>query len=240
MKSRGLDDLEQQAALASRLMPLAQLVNDSQIIQTVMHYRNQGYSDEQIESAIARKVQQSSGEQAEGEDQPEFDSLEEQVAYIVEKKLNEQIAPLKNEFQSTKAQQEEATVLQHNDNVFASALKDFDYDPTRMNNGQTKAMVNVMTKLYPNVDYRTHKFTKDQAEVIIEKSIGRRKGAVKKRKEAQQVTRQASAPQVMPGNTGGAKSTKKNFQGESPMKISTMNERIRDWSSLFKEKTPTR
>lgn len=235
----GMSADEMQNAL-SDVMPLVTAVEESPLMRQILHWRGQGYSEEQIKEGIANIVQQGKksegkGEGQEAEDTQEFDSIEDQVTYLVEKQTtklyDEHIKPIKEEYNSLKNTAAQQDVFSNNNNVLSGVLKKYGYNAEYMNDGQVKKMRRVMQDYYPGYDIMKHKLTTKQAELIIRDSLGHRKGAIKEARKSQNLVRQAGAPKVMGGRSSKT-SRKPLAEGEYRTNV-TLDQRIRNVKELF-------
>lgn len=235
-KSQDFEEIEQRAALADKLMPLVQLMDNSELMQNTLYYKQQGYTDEQIAEAIFKHY--GVEEQDTTEQTKEYDNIQDEIRDIVSQVMKERLGPVEKELNMTKEQQTLQATQSHNDMVFADALRSHDYDPSLMNKGQQKKIVKTINELYPNEDYSKYQFSKAQANHIINTALGRRKGAKKASSQARNIARQASADRVIPGNSPGARQNK--GKGKSPQQnaenIVSFTQRISNWGNLFKDK----
>lgn len=110
---------------------------------------------------------------------------------------SQQLEQQLNTLQSQKIVEETAN---HNSRVFDNALADLGLDYDSKND--IPRIQEAVVALYPNIDPRTTKFNKQQAEAILQYA-GLKRRSAKTTSKIQQVTKAKSAPRVL----GGSKSS---------------------------------
>lgn len=132
---------------------------------------------------------------------PYMDELDDTQKQIYMKVKDEEARRVQLEKQLAEIQNERLvdSVANHNSKVFDSALSDLGLDYE--GNADIPKIQKAVADLYPNIDPRTFKFNKQQAEAILRYS-GLQKRGSKTSAKIQQVNKAKTAPRVV----GGSKS----------------------------------
>ena len=188
--------------------------------------RIQGYSDHDILNHLQEIVAMNTQPEQHNDD-PYFDSLDDtqRQAYKRMQDRLEQEAQQRQEMdKQLKAMQVERyteATISHNQKVFDEALarNGYDYKGTEDEN---KRVHEAMQALFPGVDPRRARFSKDQVDAIFSRAgLGRRTN--KAATQIKQATKASSAPRVV----GGSKSAGNNRRAAQPHPISSPDERQR-------------
>jgi len=221
--------------------PIINEFKGSKILQDIYYYRQQGYSDDDIKKGL---VQMWSGDgNTIEEEEPEFDTIEEKVEYLVQKRLEERLQPLQKQFQAVEGQRTAETIMKHNGSVLEKALSNVGYSPDQLTLAERTAIDNSFATLYPGVDPTRYKLTPAQANVIVKDALSR--GGVEKaqktlaktkpsnkKKNVNSAAKNAKATRTIPGRSVRSGSEPQNvFQP----KIVSEAERRKIVNDLFKD-----
>lgn len=235
-KNGDLDVGEYQKAIRSAA-PLIRSYRDSTLLQNIYQYRLQGYSDEQILQHYIQNVGKQ-GEQAKAE--PEFATIEEQVAYKVEQELKKHLEPIKQQVNSTQQQKVAEEVSYNNYNVLKTALKKrYDVDIDSLGDVERQAITQSILDMLPNADTATLKLTQPQAYMAMRdamEKINIQKERSSKAKKITNAFKNNKAPKIMSGvpNRGVRESSKpmnEPRRGMTKDEIKTANSKL--WENLF-------
>lgn len=219
-KGRLYDELYQQASQiyqqAQQSKELVDFVARDPILSRMTFMRAQGFSTEDILNDIQTIMQNMSTNTTPAD--PYLDELDESQKQIYlqmrrqQEEESQKRQQLEQQLASLQAERTVETVATHNSKVFDVALSDLglDYDAKNDIPKIQKAVVD----LYPNIDPRTFKFNKQQAEAILQYA-GLKRRAAKTTSKIQQVTKAKAAPRVL----GGSKSSGTNKRQVPPSSI---------------------
>lgn len=146
---------------------------------------------------------------------PYLDELDDaqKNMYLQMKRQQEEVATksqqLEQQLQSLQSQKLVEDTANHNSRVFDNALADLGLDYDSKND--IPRIQEAVVALYPNIDPRTTKFNKQQAEAILQYA-GLKRRSAKTTSKIQQVTKAKSAPRVL----GGSKSSGTNKRQVPP------------------------
>lgn len=229
-KGKHFDELYRQAmALQNQAVQskeLVEFVARDPISSRIVTMRIQGYSDHDILKHLQEIVAMNTQPEQQNDD-PYFDSLDDtqRQAYKRMQDRLEQEAQQRQEMdKQLKAMQAERyteATISHNQKVFDEALarNGYDYKGTEDEN---KRVHEAMQALFPGVDPRRVRFTKDQVDAIFSRAgLGRRTN--KAATQIKQATKASSAPRVV----GGSKSAGNNRRAAQPHPIGSPDERRR-------------
>jgi len=231
-ESNPAEELKEYREVVKGVEPLLDTVNNSALLQQVLQWKDQGYSDQQIMQGLTTYVLRDTQQQQQGgEDIPE--ETKQWLAYI-EKIVEDKLAPVKNKLQESESNARTRSTISQNELVFEQALKKYYYTPELLSTGQKKKLTQAIKGAYPNMDIKKINLTKESAEMIVNYALGPRKGAVKEKSKVKQFAKQAQAPTIMPGL--GIKTQARQKGAYQPPKSATIGDRQRTWHELFIEK----
>lgn len=229
-KGKHFDDLYRQAVAlqnqAVQSKELVEFVARDPISSRIVTMRIQGYSDHDILNHLQEIVAMNTQPEQYTED-PYLDSLDDtqRQAYKRMQDRLEQEAQQRQEMdKQLKAMQIERyteATINHNQKVFDEALARNGYD-YKGSEDENKRVHEAMQALFPGVDPRRVRFSKDQVDAIFSRAgLGRRTN--KAATQIKQATKASSAPRVV----GGNKSAGNNRRAAQPHQISSPDERQR-------------
>lgn len=202
----------------------------------IIEFRKRKYTDDQILYGLW-KLRQDAGA---AEVEPEFTTVEEAVEYRLNKRIKEEIEPLKRSLYERAVAEEQEKMMETNNIILDSVVRQYGWEVAEIyeNEAAMKKMGTVLKQLYPGLSLATQKLSQLQAEALIEKSIGVKSEATPEAsKLAKQIISKAkpsiaaikknnSAPKVLgSGNTKGKR-------GEES-RLSKIEQRERKISELF-------
>lgn len=178
---------------------LVDFVAADPILSRMTYMRANGYSQEDILNDLTQIVGTMNQNQ---NTDPLLDDMDESQKQIYLKLKEEEARRLQIEQQVAAMQNERTlqTVAQHNAQVFDTAVNGLGLNYT--GEADIPKIQKAIAELYPNVDPRTFKFNKSQAEAIL-RYAGLGKRVSPTQTKIQQVAKAKTAPRVV----GGSKST---------------------------------
>lgn len=220
----------------TNVRPLIDRVSTSPLLQQVLKWQDDGYSEVQIMQGLANHVAQQTGVKQAPQQEPEDDGMDEsqrafmnQLLKNVENVINNRLGPVQNKVAQTEKQRQEEAMMAYNEKVFEQALDKYYYKPDLLSEGQRRKLAKAIRDAFPNSDLRAIKLQPTTAEMIVGYALGPRKGAVKAKKEAKQFAQQAAAPTIMPGV--GMKT--KNIRPDSTPRVNTIAGRRNAFQELI-------
>ena len=219
-KGKMYDELYQQASQiyqqSQQSKELVDFVARDPILSRMTFMRAQGFSTEDILNDIQTIMQNMSPGTTQSD--PYLDELDEnqkQVYLQMKRQQDEESAKrqqLEHQLASLQAERTVETVATHNSKVFDVALADLGLDYNAKND--IPRIQRAVVDLYPNIDPRTFKFNKQQAEAILQYA-GLKRRSAKTTSKIQQVAKAKAAPRVL----GGSKSSGTNKRQVPPSSI---------------------
>jgi len=180
-------------------------IEKNQMIQNIIGWQSQGFSDEQIIEGMFKLHSEAKAKAA--EEPPEFDTISDEVNYYIEKRYGEEIKSLNNQINQLKSKETGAMVEQNNDSVIAQSLQRFGHS-THLEREGLVSLRGAYDKLYPNVDLKNFMLSPDQADALVYLALGSKEGsetASKKKPSVKEtieaITRMASAPKTLKGRS---------------------------------------
>lgn len=183
---------------AQQSKALVDFVAGDPLLARMTYMRANGFSEQDILNDIQNIM--SNMTQNTNTD-PYMDELDDTQKQIYMKVKDEEARRVQLEKQLAEIQNERLvdSVANHNSKVFDSALSDLGLDYE--GNADIPKIQKAVADLYPNIDPRTFKFNKQQAEAIL-RYAGLQKRGSKTSAKIQQVNKAKTAPRVV----GGSKS----------------------------------
>lgn len=219
-KGKLYDELYQQASQiyqqSQQSKELVDFVARDPILSRMTFMRAQGFSTEDILNDIQTIMQNmSTGTTQTDPYLDELDDTQKQVYLQMKRQQDEESAKrqqLEQQLAAMQAERTVETVATHNSKVFDVALADLGLDYDARND--IPKIQRAVVDLYPNIDPRTFKFNKQQAEAILQYA-GLKRRSAKTTSKIQQVTKAKAAPRVL----GGSKSSGTNKRQVPPVNI---------------------
>ena len=229
-KGKHFDELYRQAVVlqnqAVQSKELVEFVARDPISSRIVTMRIQGYSDHDILNHLQEIVAMNTQPEQQIDD-PYFDSLDDtqrQAYKRMQDRLEQEAAQRQEMDKQLKAMQIERyteATINHNQKVFDEALERNGYD-YKGSEQENKRVHEAMQALFPGVDPRRVRFSKDQVDAIFSRAgLGKRTN--KAATQIKQATKASSAPRVV----GGSKSAGNNRRAAQPHPISSPDERQR-------------
>lgn len=230
-KAMAFDDLYREAVnwrdRAQQNDALVRAVASDNFLSTVFTLRAQGRSEADVLRYIATLYPENAGyeEQAPSE----YDDLDPAVAKILSQ-TSKKSEELERELHSIRAREEYQKTVQHNNTVFAEAVKvagvDFAGTPEEL-----QKLVTAAQELFPGADISQLRFTPRQAAAIVkEAGLPKRTspGATAKQKVAQ-VRKNASAPKIINGLKPAGQRQRRSSSSDEP---AGYTKRLENYSKL--------
>ena len=126
-KTKQLEEIEPEIARYQELKPILNKIGGSNMLRNAVTYSMQGYSDDQIIDGLFLlkhpEVREMYDNYAKNkpttvEEEPEFDTIEEEVAYKVKKGIEEHLAPIKEQLNSMSNKEQQAQQYYQAQQVF--------------------------------------------------------------------------------------------------------------------------
>jgi hypothetical protein len=193
---------------------LVRAVAADSFLSTVFTLRAQGRSEADVLRYIA-SLYPENGEPAE-EVYDEFGDLDPAVAKVLSQ-TNKKFEETQRELQTIKDKEAYQGTVQHNNTVFAEAVKSAGVEFTGSQQ-ELQKLVSAAQELFPGADISQMRFTPRQAAAIVkEADLPRRTspGATAKQKVAQ-VRKNASAPKIINGLKPAGQRQRKNVDSDEP------------------------
>ena len=189
-KTKQLEEIEPEIARYQELKPILNKIGGSNMLRNAVTYSMQGYSDDQIIEGLFLlkhpEVKEMYDNYAKNkpttvEEEPEFDTIEEEVAYKVKKGIEEHLAPIKEQLSSMSNKEQQAQqyyqaqqVFENNDRLINS-LVERHYGSIEVNNENITKLQNAFVKLgygKTGADISRVALNEDQAEALLYKAYG--------------------------------------------------------------------
>lgn len=200
-----------------QVKPLIENIKTDPTLQKYVQYRANGYGDgDVIDGMFLQRHPELQGlindyysgrtpqAQQQEETIPEFDTVEEEVAWHVDRrvqaKLNElvpQLTQLQQKQSTYEEQQVRQNVRLNNDAVMMKAFSEFGHDGNAMGKEELSSVAEAMQDLYPGVDFSKAAITPAQAKRIVQASLGRKTSA-SKTPDTKTYIKNASLPKINP------------------------------------------
>lgn len=219
-KGQHFDELLQQAQIlqqqANQSKALVDFVARDPVLSRMTYMKANGYTEQEILNDLQQIVSNMNQNQTD----PYLDELDDTQKQIYLKVKDEEARRIQLESQLQALQQERMTesIATHNSKTFDEALAETGLNYT--GEADIPKIQKAITDLYPNVDPRTFKFNKQQAQAILRYAgLGKRGSATSTK--IQQVNKAKAAPRVV----GGSKSSGTNKRQVQQKLGNSMEER---------------
>lgn len=218
-KTKQLEEIEPEIARYQELKPILNKIGGSNMLRNAVTYSMQGYSDDQIIEGLFLlkhpEVKEMYDNYAKNkpttvEEEPEFDTIEEEVAYKVKKGIEEHLAPIKEQLNSMSNKEQQAQqyyqaqqVFENNDRLINS-LVERHYGSIEVNNENITKLQNAFVKLgygRTGADISRVALNEDQAEALLYKAYGTPKT---QQQAPSLLNKTADLPNIMRGTPGKA------------------------------------
>lgn len=218
-KTKQLEEIEPEIARYQELKPILNKIGGSNMLRNAVTYSMQGYSDDQIIEGLFLlkhpEVKEMYDNYAKNkpttvEEEPEFDTIEEEVAYKVKKGIEEHLAPIKEQLSSMSNKEQQAQqyyqaqqVFENNDRLINS-LVERNYGSIEVNNENITKLQNAFVKLgygKTGADISRVALNEDQAEALLYKAYGTPKT---QQQAPSLLNKTADLPNIMRGTPGKA------------------------------------
>lgn len=219
-KGQHFDELLQQAQIlqqqANQSKALVDFVARDPVLSRMTYMKANGYTEQEILNDLQQIVSNMNQNQTD----PYLDELDDTQKQIYLKVKDEEARRIQLESQLQALQQERMTesIASHNSKMFDEALAETGLNYT--GEADIPKIQKAIVDLYPNVDPRTFKFNKQQAQAILRYAgLGKRGSATSTK--IQQVNKAKAAPRVV----GGSKSSGTNKRQVQQKLGNSMEER---------------
>lgn len=194
---------------------LVDFVASDPVLSRMTYMKANGYSTQEILNDLQQFASMENNQT-----DPYLDDLDDaqKKIYLQVKEEQSKRAHLEQQIAAMQAERTAETVATHNSRIFDEALVDLGLDYTGQ--ADIPKIQKAVADLYPNVDARTFKFSKQQAEAIL-RYAGLSKRTSKTNAKIQQVNKAKAAPRVI----GGSKSSGTNKRQVQQKLGNTIEER---------------
>ena len=230
-KTKQLEEIEPEIARYQELKPILNKIGGSNMLRNAVTYSMQGYSDDQIIEGLFLlkhpEVKEMYDNYAKNkptaiEEEPEFDTIEEEVAYKVKKGIEEHLAPIKEQLSSMTNKEQQAQqyyqsqqIYENNDRLINSIVAD-KYGSIEVNNENIEKLQTAFVKLgygRTGADIARIPLNQDQAEVLLYKAYG---NPTKQNTAPSLINKTADLPNILKGTpgqsmTGGANKSQNTY-----------------------------
>lgn len=216
-KTKQLEEIEPEIARYQELKPILNKIGGSNMLRNAVTYSMQGYSDDQIiEGLFLLKHPEvkemydnyAKNKQTVVEEEPEFDTIDEEVAYKVKKGIEEHLAPIKEQLSSMTNKEQQAQqyyqsqqIYENNDRLINSIVAD-KYGSIEVNNENIEKLQTAFVKLgygKTGADIARVALNQDQAEVLLYKAYGT---PTKQKSAPSLINKTADLPNILKGTPG--------------------------------------
>lgn len=207
-----------------KMQPVVNALQSNETAKTVLQYGAQGYSERDIIDGLFLKYHPEAlapltdfynrPQQAAPEVEPEFDTVAEQVAYLTQKGIREELQragliDIANNYkQQTQQQQTERQREDRNrrgNAVFDQVLGQYNlrYEDTTAEERQ--AMGQAFAELYPNFNFATDDVQPYQVAAVYKMAIAPKKEKVQVKEGKGFAVKTSKLPKILPGKGGSGK-----------------------------------
>lgn len=143
--------------------PIIQTVQNSEILQSILYYKSQGYSEDQIKYGLA-KLWSQSGEQK------EYASYEDELKDKLLKEIELRLKPLEQKTQYIETEKQIEAVSQHNNQILRETMNELGI--SELTPEQLREMGKNLAEMFPNTDFRLLRLNKTIAKALIQLVAG--------------------------------------------------------------------
>lgn len=216
-KTKQLEEIEPEIERYQELKPILNKIGGSNMLRNAVTYSMQGYSDNQIIEGLFLlqhpEVKEMYDTYAKNkpntvEEEPEFDTIDEEVAYKVKKGIEEHLAPIKEQLSSMTNKEQQAQqyyqsqqIYENNDRLINSIVAD-KYGSIEVNNENIEKLQTAFVKLgygKTGADIARVALNEDQAEALLYKAYGT---PTKQKTTPSLINRTADLPNILKGTPG--------------------------------------
>lgn len=208
-----------------------QLLNGSELAQMVMYYKSIGKSDQEIADGLqgAWRQHKNIAPPVE-EEEPEFETQDERVKWLVAKSIaefkKEQLDPFIQSQRITEQKRTSDKIRRHNDEMFEVALnKKFGISTKDLDEEDINRVIDTYKILYSNVDIDQHQLSQPVAHIIIKDALGPKYG---KGKSAARVQPRTATEKMLPKTVQG-RPTQPRDGISAPKQAKNETERANNW-----------
>lgn len=189
----------QAAQEVKKSQALVDFVASDPLLARMTYMRANGFSEQDILNDVQQIMMNMNQNQ---NTDPLYDDMDETQKQIMAKVRQEEARreQLEQQLAALQAERMADSVANHNSKIFDEALYETGLDYSGQ--GDIPKIQKAIAELYPHIDPRTTKFTKQQAKVILSQAGLNRRGS-KTSAKIEQVNKAKSAPRVV----GGSKSS---------------------------------
>jgi small-conductance mechanosensitive channel len=138
--------------------PIIETVRQSNLLQQILYYKAQGFTDEQIKEGLAKLTSQE-------QPQKEYQSYEEELKDSLLSEIEKRIKPLEAKATQIETEKMLREVSEHNNQLFKEVLAKEGMG--ELSQEDIKKIGNYLAQIYPNTDLRFLKLTKPAVEALI-------------------------------------------------------------------------
>lgn len=202
--------------------PIVQTIQNSQILQSILYYKAQGYTEEQIKEGLVKLWQQEKS----GAEEESYETYEDELKAKIIKEIENRIKPIETRANTLALEKQIQETTQHNNLVLAEVLKEEGI--SELTQEQLQKMGTVLAEMFPNTDFRLLRLNKTIAKSLVKLVKDESKPA----KASKALAKGVKLPKII--QTKGARNMPdKNLRGTAKP-ITSLEERIKLKKELFK------
>lgn len=138
--------------------PIIETVKQSNLLQQILYYKAQGFTDEQIREGLTKLAEQNKEEKT-------YESYEEELKDTLLSEIEKRIKPLEAKATQIETEKMIKEISEHNNQLFREVLAKEGI--AELSNEDIKKIGNYLVEIYPNTDLRFLKLTKPAVEALI-------------------------------------------------------------------------
>ncbi|MGC8978642.1 hypothetical protein [Caldisericum sp.] len=215
-------NLNQYAEYINAVSPIVETIKQSQLLQSILYYKAQGYSEDQIKEGLAKLWSQEITKE-----EPEYESYEEEIKAKLFKELENRLKPLESKAQSIILEKEVQQITEHNNQVLRDVLNEMGIET--LTTEQLKQVGQHLSEMFPGQDFRLLRLNKTIAKALISLVA---EPKIKQKKASEVSKKVAKLPKIISSTKGVRTTPEKNLRGKDVLPMS-LEDRIKLKKELF-------
>jgi len=204
-------------------VPLVNTFNESTILQHILHYKGQGYSEDQIKEGLVKLW----GEELSSKNN--YGSYDDEIRDKAAKELEFRTKPLEAKLAKLEEERQIEQTQRHNNVVLQKALAGSGIT-RNLTEAETQRLVNNLATMYPGQDLRKKMFDDNLANILISATF--KSEPIRKNSQVKAITKGTRIPRILSGK-GGIRATSGTMKGKEKTENVSMEERIQKKNSFF-------
>lgn len=153
-------NIEQYNNYIRSVTPIVQTIQNSQLLQSILYYKAQGYSEEQIKEGLIKLWQQNPPQQTE-----EYESYEEELKAKLLKEIENRLKPIEAQTNTILLEKQVSEITQHNNRILSEVMKEEGIE--QFSQKQLEKMGSLLAEMFPNTDFRLLRLNKTIAKSLV-------------------------------------------------------------------------